>query len=144
VPTVTGPLDRKQIAQVGPPAEGTYHAAVYSHDSAGFTAFVKSFSAYDQEDPPTEVAYSIWLGTQLLQRASKGQPAVTRQSLLAALGKLSNVDTGGATPPLDFTKRFTGFGGKIPRLFNNNIVFYQVKNGAASQISGFQQLIPST
>jgi branched-chain amino acid transport system substrate-binding protein len=142
-PVVSVAVDRKQIAQIGPPAEGSYHTGVYSHDSAGYKAFESAFSARNPEDPATDVAYTMWLGPQLIQQANKGQPAVTRQSLLAAMGKLRNVDTGGATPPLDFTKRFTGFGGKLPRLFNNNVVFYQVKNGTVTQLSGFQQLIPS-
>jgi branched-chain amino acid transport system substrate-binding protein len=143
VPVVTVPVDEKQIALIGPPVvEGTYHAAAFSHDSAGFKEFENAFTARNPEDQPTDVAYAVWLGTQLFYRASKGQPAVTRRGVLAAMGKLSNVDTGGATPPLDFTKQFAGFGGALPRLFNNNVVFYQVRNGAASQLSGFQPLIP--
>src|SRR5215475_1210771 len=143
VPVVTVPVDPNQIALIGPPVDGTYHAAAFSHDGAGFKDFQNAFTTRHPTDSPTDVAYAVWLGTQLFQRASKGQPEVTRQSVLAAMGKLSNVDTGGATPPLDFTKEFTGYGGKLPRLFNNNIVFYQVRNLVANQLSGFQQLIPS-
>jgi branched-chain amino acid transport system substrate-binding protein len=143
VPLISVAVDQKQIAQIGPPAEGSYHVGVYSHDSAGYKGFESAFSARNPEDPATDTAYTMWLGPQLIQQATKAQPAVTRQSLLAAMGKLRNVDTDGATPPLDFTKRFTGFGGKLPRLFNNNVVFYQVKNGAVTQLSGFQQLLPS-
>jgi ABC-type branched-subunit amino acid transport system substrate-binding protein len=143
LPVVTVPLDQKQVAQIGPPAEGTYHVGAFSHGSPGFTDFQKAFSARNPDDPPSDAAYSFWLGTQLLQRASKGQPEVTRQSALAAMGKLKDVDTGGATPPLDFTKQFTGFGGKLPRLFNNTVVYYQVHNGTADEISDFQPLMPS-
>lgn len=144
LPVVTPPLDQKQIAQIGPPAEGTYHVGAFSHDSTGFKDFQKEFTARNPDAPASDAAYSFWLGTQLVQRASKDLPEVTRQSMLDAMGKLSNVDTGGATPPLDFTKQFTGFGGKFPRLFNNTIVFYQVRNGAPSQLGSFQQLLPST
>jgi branched-chain amino acid transport system substrate-binding protein len=144
LPVVTVPLDPKQIAQIGPTAEGTYHPAAFSHGSAGFTDFQKAFTARNPDDPPSDAAYSFYLGPQLVQRASKGQPAVTRQSVLAAMGTLKEVDTGGATPPLDFTKPFTGFGGKLPRMFNNTVVFYQVHNGATDELSNFQQLMPST
>ncbi len=144
VPTVTVPLDQKQIAQIGPTAEGTYHPGAFSHGSVGFTDFQQAFTARNPDDPPSDAAYSFYLGTQLVQRASKGLPAVTRQSVLAAMGTLKEVDTGGATPPLDFTKPFTGFGGKLPRLFNNTVVFYRVHNGATDEISDFQQLMPST
>jgi branched-chain amino acid transport system substrate-binding protein len=144
VPIVSVPVDRKQIGQIGPSGEGMYHAGVYSHDSAGYKEFETAFTARYPDDPANDLGYSIWLGAHLFQRVSKGLPTVTRQSVLAALGKQTDVDTGGATPQLDFTKRFSGFGGKTPRLFNNTIVYYQVKNGSVVQQSGFEQLFPSS
>jgi branched-chain amino acid transport system substrate-binding protein len=143
IPIVTVPVDRKVIAQTGAPIEGTYHVDVYSHESAGFREYADRLAARYPNDPAADNGYAIWMGVRMVQQVSKGQPEVTRQSLLTALNKLTNVDTGGATPPLDFTKRFAGFGGKIPRLFNNTIVFCQVKGAKVVELSGFQQFIPT-
>ncbi len=143
IPVIIVPVDKKQIAQMGPAGDGAYFAGTFNHDSPGFKRFESSFSARYPDLAVNDIGYAMWLGVHVFQQATKGQAEVTRKSTLAALGKLDRVDTEGATPPLSFTTKFTGFGGKIPRLFNNTVVFYQVRGAAAVQLSGFEKLIPT-
>jgi branched-chain amino acid transport system substrate-binding protein len=143
VPIVSTPIEKQKAPQLGAAGDGVYWTGTFNQDSAGWKEYESAFTARYPDEVAAEWGYAVRFGAKLLQRVSKGQPEVTRDSVLAAVTKLTSVDTGGATPPLDFTKRFGGFGGKVPRLFNNTIVFYQVKGGSVKQLSGFEQLLPT-
>jgi hypothetical protein len=52
---------------------------------------------------------------------------ITNQTFLDAANKTTSLETG-TIAPIDLTKPYTGFGGKLPRIFNRT-VFFDVING---------------
>jgi ABC-type branched-subunit amino acid transport system substrate-binding protein len=66
---------------------------------------------------------------------------ITNQTFLAALQKAKDVDTGGLTPPLNFTKANEWKG--VPfqkRIFNRNMVYTKIDDGEQVQDGGFRDL----
>ena len=54
---------------------------------------------------------------------------ITNVTFLDAASKSTKVDTGGMVATLDFTKEWTGGGGKFTRIFNRNIYVSGIKDG---------------
>jgi hypothetical protein len=66
---------------------------------------------------------------------------INNETFLAALNKATDVDTGGLTPPLNFTKANEWKG--VPfqkRIFNRNMVYTKIENGEQVQDGGFRDL----
>jgi len=96
--------------------------------------FTKDMNAFDKSLPQTDLAAQNWLGTWLFQRVAQTLPDITAASVLDAMGKISNMDMGGLTPPLTTTAPFNSqknpsFNALLPRMYNPTVVYEKVKNG---------------
>jgi ABC-type branched-subunit amino acid transport system substrate-binding protein len=70
---------------------------------------------------------TAWLGVMMFAEVARSVSDVSRQSIAAA-AKSFQFNTFGLTPPLDFSKRFTGLGGQFPGLINP-YAYYQHADG---------------
>jgi ABC-type branched-subunit amino acid transport system substrate-binding protein len=100
----------------------------------GGTMFTKDMNAFDKSLAQTDLAAQNWLGTWVFERVAKTLPDITAASVLDGMGKITNMDMGGLTPPLTTTTPFNSqsnptFNALLPRLFNPTVVYEQVKNG---------------
>ena len=69
-----------------------------------------------------------WIGMNILKQVGQGVTGdFTASNLLAALKKTTSVDTGGVTPPLDFTKPFPD--PALAAVYNTSVTFEKVSNG---------------
>jgi hypothetical protein len=96
--------------------------------------FTKDMNAFDKSLAQTDLAAQNWLGTWVFERVAKTLPDITAASVLDGMGKITNMDMGGLTPPLTTTTPFNSqsnptFNALLPRLFNPTVVYEQVKNG---------------
>lgn len=73
---------------------------------------------------------ATWVGYQVLADVLKNvqAPSIDANTVVKALNSASHVDTGGFTPPLDFTKELPVPG--MNRIFNPTIRFIKVQNSA--------------
>jgi ABC-type branched-subunit amino acid transport system substrate-binding protein len=83
-----------------------------------------------------EFAINGWLSVTMLAQVARMLPTVTRSSVLAAFGQLTNYSTGGLLPPLTFSKPGTGLGGKAPRIVNPTMGLSQYQNGTFVPVAG--------
>jgi ABC-type branched-subunit amino acid transport system substrate-binding protein len=99
----------------------------------GGKMFIKDMKAFDKKLPQTDLAAQNWLGTWLIERVASTLPEITPAALLDAMGKLTDFDMGGLTPPLTTSKPFTSdnptFSSLLSRMYNPTVVFETVKNG---------------
>ena len=90
-------------------------------------------------NPPSlidDLAINGWLAVTMFADIARQLPSVTRASVLAAFGKLSNYSTDGLLPPLTFATPGTALGGKAPRIINPTMGLSQYQNGAFSPAAG--------
>jgi ABC-type branched-subunit amino acid transport system substrate-binding protein len=85
---------------------------------------------------PTDISYNgldglgTWAGYTAFTDIVKGMKGpITSKTFLEAAGKSSNVDTGGMTAPVDFTKEWTEGPKGYQRLFNRTATFGTFKGG---------------
>jgi branched-chain amino acid transport system substrate-binding protein len=73
------------------------------------TTYGKQFNADMKAAAPnaklTELSLNSWLGVQVFAQVAATVPKVDRASVLDALRKASNVETGGLTPPISFAAK---------------------------------------
>jgi ABC-type branched-subunit amino acid transport system substrate-binding protein len=96
--------------------------------SPGVDMFLADMAAYDPSLPTTDGAENNWAATWLFERVAETLDDVTAANVLAAMGKLTNMDMGGIVPPLTTTSSFQGLPG-ITRLFNPTVTYQVIKNG---------------
>jgi branched-chain amino acid transport system substrate-binding protein len=91
--------------------------------------FNEDMSAYEPRSKIDELSLNSWLGVRILAQAASSLPSPDRASVLAALRKLSKVDTGGLTPPIDFSTP-----SPLPyhAIYNPAYTTVHVKDGKAS------------
>jgi len=73
-------------------------------------------------------AETTWIGYNIAKQVGEEiEGEITSSSFLEALQKASKVETGGVTPPIDFTKPFPS--PELSALYNTSVTFEEVKNG---------------
>jgi ABC-type branched-subunit amino acid transport system substrate-binding protein len=73
--------------------------------------------------------------TAFTQIVSNMTGEINNQTFLDAASKTSKVDTGGMVGVLDFTKEWTGGGGKFNRIFNRTVFFDVIKDGKLTPLN---------
>jgi branched-chain amino acid transport system substrate-binding protein len=91
-----GQLD---VGLVLPPAwdTSTKYGAQYNQD----------MKTYAPKGTVDELGLTSWLGVQLFAQAVTSQSSIDRSSVLAGVKRLSAVETGGLTPPINFAAKST-------------------------------------
>ena len=121
---------------VGSSATNVYVVSQYKFSGPWYDTYEAQMGAIGQKgtDNDNNVSLSAWLGVQMLKYAAMqvGSKNVTRGSILKAMTATSNFDTGGLTPPLDWTKPSTVLGGSEPNLINPDVVGYKYDPATAS------------
>ena len=136
-------VQARDIKTMGPAATHLYYSAHFASNAPVsqqyHAAMIKAGAT------TTGAAELAWLGVIMIHDAGAQLKAAGKPVNKGTVGTLmrswTNYSTGGATPPLDFATKFTGFGGALPYLANPNVVFFQVKNGVPVQMSGFVKSI---
>jgi len=81
------------------------------------------------ESAVDEAAVNNWLGVQILDQAATAAKSVAPGDVLAALNAMTDVETYGLTPPIDFSVPTSYAGGTLTRIFNPSVVYGTVKDG---------------
>jgi ABC-type branched-subunit amino acid transport system substrate-binding protein len=122
-------ISQSDIAKLGAAADGTYVTTSFPPSGGqGNADFASQMEKYAPNAVQDDLAKNAWLSVWLFANTAKNLPTITRATVLAAMSQVSNYSTGGLTPPLTFTKPYTGFGGTLPRMFNQTVVYTKVVN----------------
>ena len=66
-------------------------------------AFNEDMKAYEPDGKINELALNSWLGVRIFAQLASTLQTVDRASVLEGLRKMTDVETGGLTPPIDFS-----------------------------------------
>ena len=123
-------VSQSDIAKLGAAADGTYVTTSFPPSGGqGNAQFAAQMNQYAPGAVQDDLAKNAWLSVWLFANTAQHLTTITRASVLAAMSHVSNYSTGGLTPPLTFTKPYSGFGGTLPRMFNQTVVYTKVVNG---------------
>lgn len=128
------------IEQAGDAAEGLLLVGAttpFTNTKApGVKMFRKDMKAYDASLPLNDSAMVSWASMWVLERVAATLDTIDAASVLDAMGKVSDLDMGGITPPLTTTQ---GSGIQLlDRMYNPTVVFSSVKDGKIKQLkAGF-------
>jgi branched-chain amino acid transport system substrate-binding protein len=120
------------IKALGSAADGVYLALWFATDDTkapGVKAYLAGMKKAGAKAKSDDLAKNSWLALSLLDRAAQGQATIDRASILSALQGISDFDTGGLTPTLDFTQPGSFLGGAQPRVVNDSCAYGKIKNG---------------
>jgi branched-chain amino acid transport system substrate-binding protein len=130
-------VSEADIAKLGAAAEGLYLSSPFPIEGPAVDAFNKAMDAADPELSKNDGAKYMWSAIRVFAEVARGiDGPITRAAVLEAMSTGTNIETDGLTPPLDFTKEFTGFGGALPRIFNTTVVYAQVRDGKITELPG--------
>jgi branched-chain amino acid transport system substrate-binding protein len=110
----------------------------------GGKMFQKDMNAYNKKLAQTDLAAQNWLGAWVFERVANTLPEITAASVLDAMGKITDMDMGGLTPPLTTTTPFNSpdnpaYNALLTRLYNPTVVYEKVKNGKVYLIGNKKQ-----
>ena len=125
-PSVFTQADYKTISTLTP-TPVVYDVSQFKLSGTGYNDYEADMKALGEADTSSDNATSIdaWISIhEIADVANKIGPSVTRQSLLTGLSQLSNYDTLGLSPPLNFTQRDPKkvFG----NIIDSKVVYYKV------------------
>jgi hypothetical protein len=128
-----------------PKATNIYIAENFHPDSQGFKMFDADMTKYDPGATyRAGTIFDVWLAVNVLARAAKSMPSVTKQSVLNYFNTATSIDTFGATSPLNFTVPNKAMGGLIPRLSDTKDAIFHYVNGNLVQVTPFVSLLPGS
>jgi branched-chain amino acid transport system substrate-binding protein len=124
-------LNPERLKRLGEAAEGLHLVAFYNVDDSAKAnqQIPKDLNAAGESITVDDQVRLGWLAGELLAQAGGKLATADRSSLLQALNGLSSFDTGGLTPPIDYTKPSVAPG--QPRLFNTSVWFTVARGGVA-------------
>ncbi|WP_029429891.1 ABC transporter substrate-binding protein [Blastococcus sp. URHD0036] len=96
-----------------------YFIGGVSQEADDFDDFQAAMKDAGEEAAANEAAYTVWLAVHEFAEIAAGLPEITPEAFATALSQTTDLDTGGATPPLDFTTPGVALGGQAPRVFNS-------------------------
>ena len=135
-------LTEKIIAALGPNANGIVVVSLLKwQGSKNGKLFAANMKKYAKGESLTDLAANYWLSTwvfeQVAKQIVKAGGTVDAATMLDAMGKLTNFDTGGMTPPISTTQAPTIQSPlPLPRLFNPTVVDFVIKNGRQRLVDG--------
>jgi hypothetical protein len=120
------------------PSIPLYTAGLYNLNSSGYKLFAADMTKYQPKAALYDATLTGWFGVEMFKDVTSKLPTITRQSVLGAFKSTTDLNIGGLTPPLDFSKRSTLGGGHFPSLINTNIYPYQIENGVYKSLNNYQ------
>lgn len=129
--TTTFNLSDDVIKALGPIADGVLAAETTvptTADTAGVTRYKSDLAAFKKSLPVSSVGLHEWLAMWTFERVVRPLTTIDASTVLAAMGKINNLDMGGIIPPYSTTKPATN-DPSLPRMFNPTAVIDVVKNG---------------
>lgn len=127
-------------------ATNVFIASPFKRSGAGWDAYKKDIAAFGKADTQFDntEALRTWLAVRQIRDAllKIGVTKASRATVLAQFRKTAGYDTGGATPPLDYTVKATLGGGNFPNLINPTVVPYEWKGGKYVETNGGQFVNP--
>lgn len=128
--TTTAAFSAAQMKQlVGSQATNVYAVSYYKMQGPAYSQYESQMAATGQAGTVNDntIALSSWVGIQILKALALqiGPNKLTRAALMSAMKTTSSYNTGGLTPPLDWTKPSNSLGGAVPNLINPAEVAYK-------------------
>ena len=131
-----GLIDPEILEAAGDAAEGaivvSWYPPLVNTDVPGIARFIDELSTFNPDANLTDQAINYWLAAYIFGNVARDIAAsggtVDGSSVLSALSSMTEVDTLGLTPPIDFTSVFTAFPG-LDRMFNPSSVFTVIEDG---------------
>jgi hypothetical protein len=96
--------------------EEVYAITWFDKTSEGYGEYLSDMERYEPDVDPSDLGVNAWLSVNMLAEVAAGLDDVSRSNVFEAMNALSGFDTGGLTPPLDYTVEGTALGGAAPRL----------------------------
>lgn len=96
--------------------EQVYGISYFNKTSQGYTDYLADMEEFQPDITPSDLSANAWLSVMVFADLAKGLDEVTRANVMAGMAELAGYDTGGMTPPLDFTVAGEALGGAAPRL----------------------------
>lgn len=127
------------LRELGDAAEGMYLTSFYATDDMpgeGVAEFLEAMEEAGESDVADDLAKNAWVALTLLDELASRVDTIDRASILEAANNLSDFDSGGFTPVIDFTTPGTLLGGAMPRFVNATVVYGQVRDGRVVSIDG--------
>jgi branched-chain amino acid transport system substrate-binding protein len=135
-------LTPKVISALGSNANGIIVTSLLKwQGSKNGKLFAADMKKYAKGQALTDLSANYWLGTwvfeQVAKQIVKSGGTVDAKSVLAAMGQLSNFDTGGMTPPISTTQApAIASPLPLPRMFNPTVINFVIKNGKQQLVDG--------
>jgi ABC-type branched-subunit amino acid transport system substrate-binding protein len=95
----------------------------------GIKQYLKDMNAFDKSLIKNDQGVGNWLSTYIFEQAAEQTDEITGANILATLNGMTDVDTLGLTPPIDYTQPAEVAQFPLPRLFVSTIVHGAVKKG---------------
>ena len=100
---------------------------VTSKTVPGIKQYIKDMNAFDKTLNKNDQGVGNWLSTYIFEQAAGKSQEITGANVIAALNAMTDVDTLGLTPPIDYTKPVQVAQLPLPRFFVSTIVQALVK-----------------
>jgi len=116
------------VKALGVAANGVIvNSSVQQPSATSTPLFWADMTKYRPKAERSVSSYLAWAGVQIVKDVAGPAGATTGPSLLAALGKASNIDVQGLAQPLDYSKPPTGT--QFPRVFATSNFAWKINNG---------------
>lgn len=123
-PIITTPSPQ-DLQSLGSAINGTYALNFFPplNDTkiVGVRDFLADMKKYEPSTLEDQTSMTAWLAVKVFAEVANKLPTVTRASVLNAMTQAKNLNTFGLIPPYSIDKPYTGFGGLIPRAFNQSL-----------------------
>ena len=103
---------------------------VTSKKVPGIKQYTKNMNVFDKSLIKNDQGVGNWLSTYIFESAAAEVDEVTGANIMAALNAMTDVDTLGLTPPMNYTQPVQVAAFPLPRIFNASVVHGAVKKGA--------------
>jgi ABC-type branched-subunit amino acid transport system substrate-binding protein len=133
--TAATALDSSFIKALGGAGQGMYLPTFFPPDNLpvqGNEMYLSEAKRYGSPaDELNEQSKNAWLAVQVFrQAATQVTGPITGAAVMAELQTMTDINTYGLTPPIDFSRPGTVLGGAIPRVVNTSVVYAELKNGS--------------
>lgn len=130
-----GAIGSDALKSFGTQLEGSVSVSSFpAVDNSAWSDYVSAVKG-KKTDTLNPEGQNTWVGYVIFTKIATGLSTVDGASIKAGLDKATALDTGGLTPPLNFTKTFPV--APLARLTNTQLVELDIKNGTFVQNGGF-------
>jgi branched-chain amino acid transport system substrate-binding protein len=104
--------------------EAVYAITWFDKSSDGYAEFLADLEEFQPDAEPTDLETNAWLAVNMFADVASGLDEISRESILEAMSSVSDYDTGGLTPAIDYSEEGTALGGTAPRLVPSALSVY--------------------